>query len=108
MFSTLDQIAAELGFDPATVRRLAGVGAEDTADHRGTAQESSLRAAATLLGVAPNASALELRARYRELMLKFHPDHAEAAGMDVGEATRQTQKINDAYRLLLAAQAVSV
>jgi DnaJ-domain-containing protein 1 len=108
MLMALDQIAAELGFDPATVRRMAGIGFED-ANQRDTAEpSSSLRAAATVLGVAPDASALELRARYRELMLKYHPDHAEAAGMDVAEATRQTQKINEAYHLLIEMHAAHV
>lgn len=53
-----------------------------------------------ILGCSPNASEQELKRRYRELMLEFHPDHVRAAGngrhlADLAE--EQAKKINAAY-----------
>jgi hypothetical protein len=102
MLTALEQIAAELGFDPLVVRGMAGAEEQPSASREST----GVQAAARLLGVSPDASPLVVRAKYRQLMLKFHPDHAEAAGLDVAEATRRAQEINQAYQVLMTANAV--
>jgi DnaJ like chaperone protein len=53
-----------------------------------------------ILGLAPDASADEVRRRYRDLVREHHPDRHIAAGVPeemVEIATRRLQKINEAY-----------
>ncbi len=54
-----------------------------------------------VLGLQSTASLNEVKKRHRELILRHHPDRAQAEGRDVGEATRRTQAINEAYREIL-------
>lgn len=49
-----------------------------------------------VLGVSPYASTDEIRASFRRLALRYHPDIYKAP-----DATRQFQRINEAYQALL-------
>lgn len=55
------------------------------------------------LGLGPEASLREVKERHRELVLRHHPDRAQARGGDVVEATRRTQEVNQAYQEILRA-----
>jgi len=51
-----------------------------------------------VLGVAPDASESEIRASYRDLIDRYHPDKVERMGPEIQELTRRmAQKINLAY-----------
>ncbi|KAG0459940.1 hypothetical protein HPP92_023068 [Vanilla planifolia] len=51
-----------------------------------------------VLGVSPGASAAEIRAAYRKLAMKWHPDRC--AGVRIEEANERFQQIHDAYEVL--------
>jgi hypothetical protein len=57
--------------------------------------------ACQVLGVSPDATVLEIRAAYRSLMLRFHPDHASAEGISDADATEMAQQINWAYEVAM-------
>lgn len=56
------------------------------------------------LGLKRGASQDEIRTAYREQLLKYHPDHFQG---DADEATRRTQHIIKAYRLLQSSSSSS-
>jgi DnaJ-domain-containing protein 1 len=103
MLTTLELIAGELGVPVAVLHHMLGIESDSSTDGPG---RNEVEAAAELLGVDVRAPLTEVRSRYHALLVKCHPDHAEAAGIDVVEATRRTQAINAAYKTLVrAAQA---
>uniref|UniRef100_A0A0E0KCM7 J domain-containing protein n=1 Tax=Oryza punctata TaxID=4537 RepID=A0A0E0KCM7_ORYPU len=51
----------------------------------------------TLLGIRKNASATDVRAAYRRLAMKWHPDRCAS---NPGEANRRFQRIQEAYSVL--------
>ncbi|BAF11773.1 uncharacterized protein [Oryza sativa Japonica Group] len=51
----------------------------------------------SLLGIRKNASATDVRAAYRRLAMKWHPDRCVS---DPGEANRRFQRIQEAYSVL--------
>ncbi|MQL95108.1 hypothetical protein Taro_027775 [Colocasia esculenta] len=53
-----------------------------------------------VLGVRTNASASEIRAAYRKLALKWHPDRWAKDPSVAGEAKRRFQRIQEAYSVL--------
>lgn len=52
------------------------------------------------LGVAPDASDAELRAAYRRLVLRHHPDHNNGSA----ESARRFEQVQEAYAQVLAAR----
>jgi hypothetical protein len=51
-----------------------------------------------ILGVKPDSSAIEIRAAYRSLISKYHPDKVESLGEEFKEIARnKSQEINAAY-----------
>lgn len=55
-----------------------------------------------MLGVAPNASPEEIRAAYRELAKRYHPDRVGHLGPEFRQlAERRMKAINAAYQQLL-------
>ena len=53
-----------------------------------------------VLGVQRDATKEALSAAFRRELLKYHPDHAEAAGWDTEAANHRTKVILEAYRAL--------
>ncbi|KAG8063717.1 hypothetical protein GUJ93_ZPchr0003g16532 [Zizania palustris] len=54
----------------------------------------------TLLGIRKNASATDVRAAYRRLAMKWHPDRWASDPGAAGEANRRFQMIQEAYSVL--------
>ncbi|XP_072982806.1 uncharacterized protein [Typha latifolia] len=54
----------------------------------------------SLLGVRKNASVADIRAAYRKLALKWHPDRWANDPTAVGEAKKRFQRIQEAYSVL--------
>jgi DnaJ family protein A protein 5 len=53
-----------------------------------------------ILGINLTASADEIRAAYRKLALKLHPDKAILSGLSMNQATAQFQEMLGAYEVL--------
>ncbi|GJN31219.1 hypothetical protein PR202_gb19585 [Eleusine coracana subsp. coracana] len=53
-----------------------------------------------LLGIRKNASVTDIRAAYRRLALKWHPDRWASNPGAAGEANRRFQRIQEAYSVL--------
>ncbi len=54
-----------------------------------------------LLDLEPTASPSQLKAAYRRMLKRWHPDLFSTDPASYPEAIRQTQRINDAYHLLV-------
>ncbi|KAL5210545.1 hypothetical protein ABZP36_006168 [Zizania latifolia] len=54
----------------------------------------------TLLGIRKNASAADVRAAYRRLAMKWHPDRLASDPGAADEANRRFQRIQEAYSVL--------
>lgn len=68
-------------------------GGRETSDDTSTAPSWS-----KVLGVSPQASEMDIRAAYRSLMSKYHPDKVESLGDEFKEIARsKSQEINAAY-----------
>ncbi len=102
----------------ATARRgtFAGPGDKDTgaAGHRQTHDDRQERAAAensrpqdpyTILGIAPDASTDEVKAAYRKLAARYHPDKVMHLGEEFQKlAERRFKEIQSAYQQIMAAR----
>ena len=53
-----------------------------------------------ILSVEATASSSQLKSAYRRMLKRWHPDLFASDSASYPEAIRQTQRINDAYRLL--------
>ncbi|MFZ4516034.1 MAG: DnaJ domain-containing protein [Acidimicrobiia bacterium] len=65
--------------------------------------ETELLQAYTMLGVTASTPTEEVHKVYKRLLLRMHPDRAVLNGMSVEDATRQTQRVIDAYQLVVRA-----
>ena len=66
---------------------------------------SSLDAAYKVLGVSPDATDEEIKAAYRKMALKHHPDRVATLGEDVQKAAeKKFQEINNAKELIYKAR----
>lgn len=55
-----------------------------------------------VLGVSPDASLEEIRSRYRELLLRYHPDRVQHLGKEFQDlADRRTKDLNAAFAAVL-------
>lgn len=67
--------------------------------------DSSLDAAYKVLGVSPDATDDEIKAAYRKMALKHHPDRVATLGEDVKKAAeKKFQEINNAKELIYKAR----
>lgn len=66
---------------------------------------NSLEAAYTILGISPNATDDEIKAAYRKMALKHHPDKVASLGEDVRKAAeKKFQEINNAKEQIYKAR----
>ena len=71
----------------------------------GSSSTSSLDDAYKVLGIAPSATNDEVKAAYRKMALKHHPDKVAALGEDVRKAAeKKFQEINDAKEKIFKAR----
>lgn len=96
-------VAARLGFRADFAKRVL----DDAfgAPERDRASESNpeICRACGLLGIKPNATLLEIRKAYRQMILRYHPDRAGGCPDKQAEYTSRAQDINWAYEYLRAA-----
>ena len=83
----LRDVAANLGISAADVESMLNL----------RSSKDDLEAAYKVLGISPSATDDEVKAAYRQMALKHHPDKVATLGEDVRKAAeKKFQEINDA------------
>jgi hypothetical protein len=100
--SFLECIAQSLGFADSVVAELFAElrGTRSSGEHGTQADDQLLRALACL-GVSDPMDLDSIKAAYRRLMLRYHPDHAGAGKHDRAASNKKAQELNWAYHFLL-------
>lgn len=98
--TALKEVATEMGLSASDVDQMLNL-------HAGSSQQSSLDEAYRVLGVDPSATNEEVKAAYRKMALKHHPDKVAALGEDVRKAAeKKFQEINDAKDRIYKARGI--
>lgn len=94
----LKEVAIHLGLSEEDVEQMLNL-------QSGSSASSSLEDAYKVLGIAPTATNDEVKAAYRKMALKHHPDKVAALGEDVRRAAeKKFQEINDAKERIFKAR----
>lgn len=98
--AALKEIALYLGLSAADVDSMFNM--------RSNAQQTNtLESAYKILGISPDASDEEVKAAYRKMALKHHPDRVATLGEDVKKAAEQKfQEINNAKEQIFKARGI--
>lgn len=88
--AALKEVAIHMGLSPEDVEQMLNL-------QGGASSTNSLDDAYKVLGISPTATNDEVKAAYRKMALKHHPDKVAALGEDVRRAAeKKFQEINDA------------
>lgn len=94
----LKEVATYLGLSAQDVDSMLNMEASSN-------QQIGLDEAYKILGISPNATNDEVKAAYRKMALKHHPDHVSTLGDDVREAAeKKFQEINNAKERIYKAR----
>lgn len=98
------KLALSRDFVDQTIQQIlfGGATGEESEAHADSA-DSEVSLARQVLGVAAGATLVEIKKRYRELMLIHHPDVAHNNGSDPSHAEKMSRQINWAYSVLRSA-----
>lgn len=98
--SALKEVAGYLGLSAQDVDSMLNMGATSN-------QQGGLDEAYKVLGISPNATDDEVKAAYRKMALKHHPDRVSTLGDDVRKAAeRKFQEINNAKERIFKARGI--
>ena len=96
----LKEVADYLGLSAQDVDSMLNMGATSN-------QQGGLDEAYKVLGISPNATDDEVKAAYRKMALKHHPDRVSTLGDDVRKAAeRKFQEINNAKERIFKARGI--
>lgn len=94
----LKEVAINMGLTPEDVDQMLNL-------RYGSSNQGSLDDAYRVLGISPTATNDEVKAAYRKMALKHHPDKVAALGEDVRKAAeKKFQEINDAKERIFKAR----
>lgn len=98
--SALKEVAGYLGLSAQDVDSMLNMGATSN-------QQGGLDEAYKVLGISPNATDDEVKAAYRKMALKHHPDRVSTLGDDVRKAAeKKFQEINNAKERIFKARSI--
>lgn len=98
--SALKEVAGYLGLSAQDVDSMLNMGATSN-------QQGGLDEAYKVLGISPNATDDEVKAAYRKMALKHHPDRVSTLGDDVRKAAeKKFQEINNAKERIFKARGI--
>lgn len=96
--NALNEVAVNMGLTVQDVEQMLYMGGGYRSQGSSSqSSQSQLEAAYKILGISPSATDAEVKAAYRKMALKHHPDKVAALGEDVRKAAeKKFQEINDA------------
>jgi len=98
--AALKEVAVHMGLSEMDVEQMLNL-------RSGSSSASSLDDAYRVLGISPTATNDEVKAAYRKMALKHHPDKVAALGEDVRKAAeKKFQEINDAKERIYKARGI--
>lgn len=106
--NALQELAYHLGIDPSEVVSMLNLDGGYSGGGQTATEDDKLAEAYKVLGVDPSATNDEVKAAYRKMALKHHPDRVAALGEDVRKsAERKFQEINDAKERVYASRGMN-
>lgn len=106
--NALQELAYHLGIDPSEVVSMLNLDGGYSGGGQTATENDKLAEAYKVLGVDPSATNDEVKAAYRKMALKHHPDRVAALGEDVRKsAERKFQEINDAKERVYASRGMN-
>ena len=106
--NALQELAYHLGIDPSEVVSMLNLDGGYNGGGQTATENDKLAEAYKVLGVDPSATNDEVKAAYRKMALKHHPDRVAALGEDVHKsAERKFQEINDAKERVYASRGMN-